>query len=68
MVVVLWPPNKAQSTLLRMLAKLLLSTPLSKIFFDNSVSVAASFSRANNLSLRFIHSSSNSCLRVCIAK
>jgi len=56
MVVVLWPPNKAQSTLLRMLAKLLLSTPLSKIFFDNSVSVAASFSRANNLSLRFIHS------------
>ena len=58
------PPNNAQSPLLRMFAKPLLSTPLSYMFLESSVSVAANFSRACNRSLRRIRSSRSSCFRV----
>ena len=58
------PPNNAQSPLLRMFAKPLLSTPLSYMFFESSVSVAANFSGACNRSFKRIHSSSISCFLV----
>ena len=59
-----WPPNKAQSPLLRIKAKPLLSTPLSKIFLDNYVSTATIYSLAWSRSTSRVRSSSNSCLRV----